>query len=129
VQPIWQLSAKGRISPLPREPTFSHYLRDLRVPRRLSAAEVAGQVGVSTASIYFWQACAVLKLPTTATREMGDRVNAMGVRSRQHVGVIGPAQARATQANSHLRVQRTNAALKPRHSKLLISSLDAWLHQ
>ena len=50
---------------------------------RLSVAEVAEQVGVSTASIYFWETdhvrprdanlsalCKVLKLPIRATREM-----------------------------------------------------------
>ena len=72
-----------RIRTLPRKPTFAHYLRDARIKRRLSVAEVAEQVGVSTASIYFWEndhvrprdanlsaLCKVLKLPIRATREM-----------------------------------------------------------
>jgi DNA-binding XRE family transcriptional regulator len=72
-----------RMGSVPRKPSFSHYLRDARIRRRLSAAEVAEQVGVSTASIYFWETdhcrprdenlsalCKVLKLPIRATREM-----------------------------------------------------------
>lgn len=66
-----------------RKPSFAQYLRDARIKRRLSAAEVAEQVGVSTASVYFWEndrvrprdenlnaLCKVLKLPIRATREM-----------------------------------------------------------
>ena len=72
-----------RITTLPRKPNFARYLRDARMKRRLSVAEVAEQVGVSTASIYFWETdhvrprdanlsalCKVLKLPIRATREM-----------------------------------------------------------
>ena len=72
-----------RITKLPRKPNFAHYLRDARTKRGLSVAEVAEQVGVSTASIYFWETdhvrprdanlsalCKVLKLPIRATREM-----------------------------------------------------------
>jgi transcriptional regulator with XRE-family HTH domain len=68
---------------LPRKPSFSRYLRDARIRRGLSVAEVAEQVGVSTASIYFWETdhcrprdanltalCKTLKLPLRATREM-----------------------------------------------------------
>jgi transcriptional regulator with XRE-family HTH domain len=66
-----------------RKPNFARYLRDARIKRGLSVAEVAEQVGVSTASIYFWERdhcrprdenlsalCKVLKLPIRATREM-----------------------------------------------------------
>ena len=66
-----------------RKPNFSQYLRAARIKRRLSVAEVAEQVGVSQASIYFWEndrvrprdanlsaLCKVLKLPVRATREM-----------------------------------------------------------
>jgi DNA-binding XRE family transcriptional regulator len=66
-----------------RKTSLSHHLRDARIKRRLSVAEVAEQVGVSTASIYFWERdhcrprdenlsalCKVLKLPVRATREM-----------------------------------------------------------
>jgi DNA-binding XRE family transcriptional regulator len=73
----------GRIRDLPRKRNFAHYLRETRIKRRLSVAEVAEQVGVSTASIYFWETdrvrprdanlnalCKVLKLPIRATREM-----------------------------------------------------------
>ena len=72
-----------RMSTLPRKPNFAQYLREARIKRRLSVAEVAEQVGVSTASIYFWETdhvrprdanlsalCKVLKLPIRATREM-----------------------------------------------------------
>ena len=68
---------------LPRKLNFSRHLRDARVKRGLSVIEVAEQVGVSTASIYFWETdrvrpreanlsalCKVLKLPVRATREM-----------------------------------------------------------
>jgi DNA-binding XRE family transcriptional regulator len=73
-----------RQSPVPsRKTNFACYLHDARIQRRLSVAEVAEQVGVSTASIYFWERdhcrprdenlsalCKVLKLPVKATREM-----------------------------------------------------------
>jgi transcriptional regulator with XRE-family HTH domain len=68
---------------LPRKPSLSCHLRDARIKRRLSVAEVAEQVGVSQSSIYFWETdhcrprdrnlnalCKVLKLPVRATREM-----------------------------------------------------------
>ena len=68
---------------MPRKPSLSRYLRDARLRRGLSVAEVAEQIGVSNASIYFWETdrvrprdanlsalCKVLKLPIRATREM-----------------------------------------------------------
>ena len=68
---------------LARKPSFSQYVRDARIKRGLSVVEVAEQVGVSTASIYFWETgrvrpraenlsalCKVLKLPVKATRAM-----------------------------------------------------------
>jgi transcriptional regulator with XRE-family HTH domain len=68
---------------LPRKPSFGKHLRDARTKRGLSVVEVAEQVGVSTASIYFWETdrvrpraanlsslCKVLKLPVRATREI-----------------------------------------------------------
>jgi transcriptional regulator with XRE-family HTH domain len=68
---------------LARKPSFSRYLRDARLKRELSVAELAQQVGVSTASIYFWETdrvrprdanlsalCKALKLPVRATKEM-----------------------------------------------------------
>ncbi len=68
---------------MPRKPSLSRYLRDARIRRGLSAAEVAEQVGVSTASIYFWEAdrvrprdanlsalCRVLRLPIKATKAL-----------------------------------------------------------
>jgi transcriptional regulator with XRE-family HTH domain len=71
------------ISALPRKPNLARHLRDARIKRGLSVVEVAEQVGVSAASIYFWEGdrvrprdanlsalCKVLKLPIRATREM-----------------------------------------------------------
>jgi transcriptional regulator with XRE-family HTH domain len=71
------------ITSLPPKPNFSRYLRDARIKRGLSVIEVADEVGVSAASIYFWEndrvpawvanlsaLCKVLKLPIGATREM-----------------------------------------------------------
>ena len=68
---------------LARKPNFARHLRDARIKRCLSVAEAAEQVGVSQASIYFWERdhgrprdanlhtlCKVLKLPIKATREM-----------------------------------------------------------
>jgi transcriptional regulator with XRE-family HTH domain len=66
-----------------RPKSLSKRLHEARVDRRLSVAEIADQVGVSTASIYFWESgrvrprdanlvalCKVLKLPIRATREL-----------------------------------------------------------
>jgi transcriptional regulator with XRE-family HTH domain len=68
---------------LPRKISFASHLRDARMRRGLSAADVAEQVGVSTASIYFWEndhcrprdanlsaLCKVLRLPIKATKAM-----------------------------------------------------------
>ena len=76
-------SKMRRISTLARKPNFARYLRDARIKRGLSVVEVADEVGVSTASIYFWEndrvrprdanlsaLCKVLRLPIRATREM-----------------------------------------------------------
>ena len=82
-EPMFPTANSERIRKLARKPNFAHYLREARIKRRLSVAEVAEQVGVSTASIYFWETdhvrprdanlsalCKVLKLPVRATREM-----------------------------------------------------------
>jgi transcriptional regulator with XRE-family HTH domain len=68
---------------LPRKLGFARHLRDARLRRGLSVAEVAEQVGVSTASIYFWEndhcrprdanlsaLCKVLRLPIRAAKAM-----------------------------------------------------------
>ena len=73
----------GRMLVLARKQSFARSLRDARIKRGLSVVEVAEQVGVSTASIYFWETdhcrprdanltalCRTLKLPIRATREM-----------------------------------------------------------
>jgi transcriptional regulator with XRE-family HTH domain len=66
-----------------RKPVFADHVRNARLRRGLSVAEVAEQVGVSAASVYFWERdlvrpraanltalCKVLKLPIRATRDM-----------------------------------------------------------
>ena len=66
-----------------KKPTLSSHLRDARIQRGLSVAEVADRAGVSVASIYLWETgkthpreanlsalCKVLKLPIRATREL-----------------------------------------------------------
>jgi transcriptional regulator with XRE-family HTH domain len=66
-----------------RKPDFSSLIRDERIRRGLSVVEVAESVGVSTASIYSWEAdrgrprdenlsalCKALKLPIRATKEL-----------------------------------------------------------
>ena len=66
-----------------RKPSLSRYIRDARLRRGLSVAELAERVGVSAASIYFWETdrvkpreanlsalCKALKLPIRATREI-----------------------------------------------------------
>ena len=68
---------------LARKPSFSSYLRDARLKRGLSVAEVAEQVGVSGPCVYYWEMgrtrprdanlsalCRTLRLPIRATREM-----------------------------------------------------------
>ena len=66
-----------------KKPSLSSHLRDARIKRGLSVAEVAERAGVSVASIYLWETgkthprdanlsavCKVLKLPIRAAREM-----------------------------------------------------------
>ena len=80
---MFRLTIGNRIKPLARKPNLARYLRDARIKRHLTVAEVADQVGVSSSSIYFWETdhcrprdanlnalCKVLKLPVKATREM-----------------------------------------------------------
>ncbi len=68
---------------MPRKPNFASTLRNARLKRKLSAADVAEKVGVSQTSIYFWETdycrprdanlsalCKVLKLPVRATKAM-----------------------------------------------------------
>jgi len=68
---------------LPRKPNFAQYLRDARIKRNLSVIEVADQIGVSSAAVYFWETdhcrprdknlsalCRLLKLPIRATRDL-----------------------------------------------------------
>ena len=66
-----------------RKPSFSRLIRDTRIQRGLSVAEVAERVGVSEASIYFWERdharpraanlsalCKALRLPVRTTKEL-----------------------------------------------------------
>jgi transcriptional regulator with XRE-family HTH domain len=66
-----------------RKPSFSRLIHDTRVQRGLTVAEVAERVGVSQASVYFWERdhtrprdenlsalCKVLKLPVRSTKEL-----------------------------------------------------------
>jgi transcriptional regulator with XRE-family HTH domain len=68
---------------LPRKPSLSRYLRDSRIARGLSVAELAARVGVSQVSIYYWEGgrvrpraanlsalCKALKLPIKRAREI-----------------------------------------------------------
>jgi transcriptional regulator with XRE-family HTH domain len=68
---------------VPRKIGFSQYIRNARIERGLSVAEVAERAGVSQSSIYFWETdrvrprdanlsalCKVLKLPVRATKEI-----------------------------------------------------------
>ena len=68
---------------MPRKPTFAEHIRNARVKRKLSVAEVADQMGVSSADVYLWETdrsrprdanlsalCKVLKLPVRATKEI-----------------------------------------------------------
>ena len=68
---------------LPRKASLSQHLRNGRLARRLSVADVASQVGVSAPCVYFWEMgrtrpraenlkalCKVLKLPVRATLEI-----------------------------------------------------------
>ena len=77
------LAAQTKDSALARKPNFAHFVRDARLRRGLSVAEVAEQIGVSQSSIYFWETdycrprdanltalCKALKLPIRAMREM-----------------------------------------------------------
>ena len=66
-----------------KKPSLSGHLRDARLKRGLTVAEVAENAGVSVASVYLWETgksrpraanltalCKVLKLPVRAAREM-----------------------------------------------------------
>jgi transcriptional regulator with XRE-family HTH domain len=66
-----------------KKPSLSRHLRDARLKRGLSVAEVAENAGVSIASVYLWETgktrpreanltalCKALKLPVRVTREI-----------------------------------------------------------
>ena len=68
---------------MPRKLSLSAHLRNARKQRGLSVAQVAAQIGVSEAAVYFWETdhckpraanltalCRLLKLPIRATREL-----------------------------------------------------------
>lgn len=66
-----------------RKTSFGNFLRNTRIKRKLTVAEVAERTGVSQAAVYIWETdrgrprdanlsaiCKVLKLPVRATRAM-----------------------------------------------------------
>lgn len=66
-----------------RKPNLSRLLRDARLERGLSVAELATRVGVSQASVYFWEGdrvrprvahlhalCKILRLPIKKTMDI-----------------------------------------------------------
>lgn len=66
-----------------RKPSFARHIREARIGRGLSVAQLAERVGVSGPCIYFWEMgktrprdanlnalCKALKLPIKATRAM-----------------------------------------------------------
>ncbi len=66
---------------MPRKPSLSRHLRNARIERGLSVAQVAERVGVSGPCVYFWELgrtkpraanlsalCKVLKLPVKETK-------------------------------------------------------------
>jgi transcriptional regulator with XRE-family HTH domain len=68
---------------MPRKPSLSRCIRDARIKRGWSVADLADTVGVSASSIYFWEAdqvrprdsnlsalCKALKLPIRATKAL-----------------------------------------------------------
>ncbi len=68
---------------MPRKVSLNRLLRNARLDRGLSVAEVAARVGVSMPAVYLWETgrntprddnltalCKVLKLPVRATREL-----------------------------------------------------------
>ena len=68
---------------MPRKPSLSRCIREARIKRGWSVAELANSIGVSASSIYFWEAdrvrprdsnlsalCKALKLPIRATKAM-----------------------------------------------------------
>jgi len=65
-----------------RTQTLAHHLRETRLKKGYSVAEVAERIGVTPAAVYVWETdrghprqenlaalCKVLKLPLRATRE------------------------------------------------------------
>ena len=66
---------------MPPKTSFGNHIRNARLKRKLTVAEVAEQMGVSQAAVYMWETdrtrprdanlsalCKVLKLPIRATR-------------------------------------------------------------
>ena len=68
---------------MPRKPSFARHIREARINRGLSVAQLAERVGVSGPCIYFWETgktrprhsnlsalCKVLKLPVRLTKDL-----------------------------------------------------------
>jgi transcriptional regulator with XRE-family HTH domain len=71
---------------MPRKPSFGRHIREARLNRGLSVAQLAERVGVTGPCIYFWEAgktrprdsnlsalCKALKLPVRPTKAMTAR--------------------------------------------------------
>ncbi len=73
---------------MPRKPSFARHIREARISRGLSVAQLAERVGVTGPCIYFWETgrerrprdtnlsalCKVLKLPVRATTGHGSLI-------------------------------------------------------
>jgi ribosome-binding protein aMBF1 (putative translation factor) len=68
---------------VPRKPSFARHIREARINRGLSVAQLAERVGVTGPCIYFWETgktrprdsnlsalCKALKLPVRPTKAM-----------------------------------------------------------
>ena len=68
---------------MPRKPSFARHIREARINRGRSDAQLAERVGVSGPCIYFWETgktrprdsnlsalCKVLKLPVRLTKDL-----------------------------------------------------------
>ena len=68
---------------MPRKPSFAAHIRNARIKRKLSVAEVAAQMGVTEAAVYLWETDRnrprdvnvsalrrILKLPVRATKAL-----------------------------------------------------------
>jgi transcriptional regulator with XRE-family HTH domain len=77
------LRQSKKVSAMARKPRLCHLIRDTRIERGFTVAEVAKRVGVSVPCVYFWETdqtrpreknlsalCKVLRLPLREAMEM-----------------------------------------------------------